>query len=62
MQRRSNGSSALNTSTASSKSVSKDDGNSDIIGAKRSRCESNLMDSDKINVTANREVNICLVI
>lgn len=60
MQRRSNGSSALNESTESSESVSKDDNNTDIVGAKRSRCVSNFMDSDKVNMAASQEVNIFL--
>lgn len=60
MQRRSNGGSALNVSTASSESVSNDDDNTDIIGAKRSRCVSNFMDSDKVNMAASKEVNIFL--
>jgi len=39
VQRRSNGCSALNTSTASSESVPEDCDDAEILGAKRYRCQ-----------------------
>jgi len=49
VQRRSNGSSALNTSTASSESVPEDCDDADILGAKRYRCQHDKKDSETID-------------
>jgi len=56
MQRRSNGSSALNTSTASSESVPEDCDNDEILGAKRYRSQPKEKKPEIIGVTAFLEV------
>lgn len=58
VQRRSNGSSALNTSTASSESVPEESDDADILGAKRYRCQQKENNPDTIDVTALQEVII----
>lgn len=54
-KRRSNGSSALNTSTASSESVPEESDDADILGAKRYRCQQKENNPDTIDVTALQE-------
>jgi len=58
VQRRSNGSSALNTSTASSESVPEDCDDADILGAKRYRCQQKEKNPETIDVAALQEVFI----
>jgi len=60
MQRRSNGSSALNTSTASSESVPEDCDNAEILGAKRYRSQQKEKNPETIDVAALLEVIVVI--
>jgi len=60
VQRRSNGSSALNTSTASSESVPEDGDNAEILSAKRYRSQQKEQNPEKIDVAAHLEVIIVI--
>ncbi|XP_026821529.1 uncharacterized protein LOC113559940 [Rhopalosiphum maidis] len=55
-KRRSNGSSALNTSTASSESVPEDSDDVDILGAKRYRCHEKDKDQETNDIATLQEV------
>lgn len=57
VQRRSNGSSALNTSTASSESVPEDCDDAEILGAKRYRCHQKEKDAEINEVATLQEVS-----
>ncbi|KAF0761423.1 Uncharacterized protein FWK35_00023440, partial [Aphis craccivora] len=56
-KRRSNGSSALNTSTASSESVPEDCDDAEILGAKRYRCHQKEKDAETNDVATFQEVS-----
>jgi len=60
VQRRSNGSSALNISTASSESVPEDCDDADILGAKRYRCQQTEKTPETIDVAALIEVIVVM--
>lgn len=60
MQRRSNGSSALNISTASSESVPEDSDDADILGAKRYRCHQKEKDQETNDIATLQEVSIVI--